>query len=71
MLLLSIAYSGLPRGVGLRLLERAAGAHREERCLTPPTVHPTVHPFPEKREGAFVNAYIVETRSGPSPSTGS
>jgi hypothetical protein len=35
MLLVSIAYSGLPRDVGLRLLKQTAvGAHREERCLT-------------------------------------
>jgi glyoxylase-like metal-dependent hydrolase (beta-lactamase superfamily II) len=28
------------------------------------TMHPKVHRFPHKHEGAFVNAYLVETESG-------
>jgi glyoxylase-like metal-dependent hydrolase (beta-lactamase superfamily II) len=38
--------------------------HQRLGSLTSVTVQPTIHRFPEQHEGAFVNAYLVETDSG-------
>src|SRR4029453_12490789 len=45
-------------------IARARFGHQRLGSLTSVTVQPTIHRFPEQHEGAFVNAYLVETDSG-------